>query len=1005
MKLLTLLLSRRRLILTMPVLLALTGVLAWETMPRQEDPRLPERWAFLTVPFPGAPVEDVERLVLDPIEKALAEIDEIVRIESTVRVGVAISEIELAGDINEPDRTWDRVRRVLERTRNDLPKGVGPFDLNDDVVTPESIVLAVTGDTDLLDLTEIAERLKRDLLADPDVKRIRIVGDPGEQVVVQLDDAVARRVALNHRTLAVQLANRNTDQPTGSLRISDKAVSLRLPTEFRSIAEIEDTPLLLSTGASVPLQSVAHVRRLPQEPPVGAMRFNGVASIGLAISPKKSIDIVRFGESIRARVDRLRKDLPNLSINEAMFQPDRVAARISHLGRTLAMGIAIVAAVLFATMGIRMGFVVITIIPLTTLSSLAIYAASGGILHQLSIAALVISLGLVVDNAIVVAENVKRQIDQGIEAGAAARQSVRELVIPLAAATGTTLAAFVPMYLSKGNTADFVRAIPIVVMMSLTVSYLFAMLVTPVLSQILLRRSETRRSWFTIDLSGRLAGASVKHPRLILLAGGIAIILCVVSASRVEQQLFPAAHRNQTIVTLELPESAHISASDCAASQLEKALLEIDYVRSVTTFVGHAAPLFYYNINRHPRSSHFAQLVVSTMDYPSLAPVISFIREVVGREIPEATLSVRKLEQGTPVDAPIEIRLYGQTLSALQTAAETVLASLRDIPGTVDVHHDLGLGTPVLNFQINDAVAARYDISRRDIALALLSRSNGFAVGQYRAGMNPVPVVIRSSEGEEFPVSQLAAIDIPSGSGMPVPLAQLGRLGIEWKPGAIHHRNRRLMTTVASHLEEGVTSDSILRQFRRGSHHLNLPEGTEIEFGGEAEGSRSANVELFRYVPVGILLLFFCLLAEFNSFRRMGIILITAPLAAVGIIPGLILSGQPFGFMSTLGVLALVGIVVNNAIVLLDVVERLRGEGATIDQALIGAVRLRIRSILLTTITTIAGLLPLALSGTELWPPMAWAMISGLSASTLLTLMVVPALYRLVFSDPQAAGA
>lgn len=999
MTLLAALLSRPRIVLGLPTLLALAGVLASQTMPRQEDPRLPARWAFLTTPFEGASAEQVERLVLEPLEKRLAEVENVTRIESTARTEVAVTEIELSGDVYDSDGAWDEVRRALEDARRDFPEGVGAFDLNDDVVTPESIVLALTGRTGLLSLLEAAERLKRELLSIPSIKRIRIVGDPGQEVVVRLDDAAARQVALDRGLLARQLTNRNTIQSAGALHLSDRRVGLRMHSDFRSIAEIGRMPLLLSTGASIPLESIADIRKEPREPPRELMRFDGTSAVGLAVSPRRRVDVVRLGEEVRSRIDELRGRYPQLSIHEAMFQPDRVATRFRQLGAALLIGIAVLAGVLFATMGARMGLVVTAIIPLVTFSSLALYAAGGGILHQLSIAALVISLGLIVDTAIVVTEGIQRHIDAGAESDAAARRTVRELAAPLGASTATTLAAFIPMYLSRGTSADFVRAIPVVVMTSLAVSYVFGLSVTPALARTLLKRRESSGPAITRAIAGKLAALGTEHPRAVLLTAAVMIALCAAGALGVEQRFFPAADRDQLIVTLELPEGAHISASDRATRRLEQALQENPDVESISSFVGRATPLFYYNINRHPSSPHFAQIVVRTSGLAALEPVAAFVRRFAGLEIPEASVSVRRLAQGMPIDAPIEIRLYGPDRPSLQDAAETVLRALREVPGTADVRHDLGVGVPSLRFTVNDAVASRYGIKRGDIAQALLSTSNGFAAGQYRAGIDPVPIVVRSPEGESLPASRLMGIDVVGADGTPVPLAQLANLDVEWRPSATHRRNRQRVVTVASNLEGDATSARVLRRVRRAIGELELPQGTRIEFGGEAEGSAAATGELLRHLPVGLLLLLFFLLAEFNSFRRLGIILASVALASVGIIPGLLLSGRPFGFMSILGTLALVGIVVNNAIVLLDVVERRRAGGDPVAQALRVAVHLRIRPILLTTATTITGLLPLALSGTELWPPMAWAMISGLTASALLTLVVVPALYQLVFRD------
>jgi len=989
-----------RLVLSLAVLLACGGVVAWITMPCQEDPRVASRWAFLTVPFPGAPVDQVERLIADPLEQALAEIEEIERLELTVREGVAVAEIELSGHVYDTDRAWDRVRRILGVPYLQLPSGAGPIELEDDVVSPESVVLALTGGRDHLERLAAARQLKRDLLFVPDIKRIRIVGDSGEEIEILADDSALRRMRLDYGVLASQLALRNEPQPVGTLAFGDRRVSVSVHGDFESIDEIEHTSVFLPSGSAVPLGSIASVRRRTREPLSRLMRLDGLPAVGLAVTPVPKIDIVRFGRTLRERVEALRSVYPHISIHEAMFQPDHVAARVAHLGTALAIGIAVVAGILLLAMGPRVGAVIAATIPLVVFTALACYAAGGGILHQLSISGLVIAVGLIVDNAIVVAENIQREIDLGQDAEVAAWRSVRDLAFPLGAATATTVAAFVPMYLARGSTADFVRALPIIVISSLVVSYLFAIAVTPVLCRMFLRpRRRSERTGLAL-IGSRIARFATARPRRVLLGTLVAIGLCAIGAQHVDKRFFPASGRSQVIVTLQLPEGSDLLMTDASARRFEQALLKQQHVRSVATFVGEAAPLFYYNLNRHPSSPHLAQLVVGTEDRDGVAPLITFARGFARTELPQASTAVSRLQQGLPIDAPIEIRVYGPGLRELSHAADLVLATLRKIPGTVDQYHDLGVGTPTLRFQVNDAAAGRYGLERRHLTRALLARSGGVPVGQYRGGEDPVPIVIRSPNRAS--AAGLTAVEIATEGGTSVPVGQIATSGIDWLPGAIHRHNRRPVTTVSSHLEDGFTSQAVLRRFRARLAASELPPRTSIEYGGEAEGSSTANRQLFQMLPFGALLLLCVLLAEFRSFRRVGIILVTVPLAAAGIVPGLLLFGQPFGFMSILGAVSLTGIVVNNAILLLDVVDRQRRAGQSVSEALVAGVALRIRPVLLTTVTTIAGLLPLALSGTELWPPMALAIISGLSASTLLTLIVVPSLYWMAFSRESA---
>lgn len=991
-------LSRQRLILSVALLLALTGALAWLTMPRQEDPKLPERWGLVTAVFPGADPETIERLVLEPLEENLFEVPEVDHVTATVRTGFVVAEVQLDQTIYDVDAAWDEVRRALDRAREDFPEGVSEPALDDEVMDTESIVVAISGSSDPLELSHAADRLEHRLLLLPGVKKVHVAGDPDEQVTIELDDATARRLGVGPRDLAAALEARNTVLPGGSLRLAGQTAVLSPRTEFLSIEEIEATPVLLASGTSVPLASVARVRRSPAEPTPEMARANGVAAIVVSVVPEENLDLVDFGARVREEIAAAREDLAPLTVEEFFYQPGRVETRLSELGISLLTGMLIVAGILVAVMGVRLGLTVSSVIPLVAFSSLAVYAAGGGVLQQMSIAALVIALGMLVDNAIVVAESIQYRLDAGEPAGLAAQSTVRELAMPLLSATGTTLAAFVPMLISQGDVGDFTRAIPVVIMLTLAMSYVFAIFVTPSLGALVLRPSVSASRARRVESLGRAIGSfAVRRPLVVLGAVGGLVAASIVGASFVDRQFFPAADRNQLVVDIELPEGTPIEETDRATAIVERALLADPSVSKVAAFVGRNAPKFYYNLASVPSAPHFAQVAAETARLSDVPRIILDIRALAHAEIPEARVVPRLLEQGPPVVAPVEIRLYGDDLAELQLAAEAIVTQVREIPGTVDVRHDMGIGMPRMNVVVDDAEAARRGLSRADVALALYGRTRGLHAGQYRAGDDPVPIVVRSKEGEELPAERLATIDVAVPGGAPVPLSQIARSNVAWRPAAISHRDGRRIVLVLSQLETGVAYGKVTREVEERIAALELPESIRVELGGDASESSSANRALLSGLPLGVVLLLGFLLAEFNSFRRVLIVLVTIPLAATGVVPGLFLAGEPFGFMSLLGVIALVGIVVNNAIVLIDRVETQRAQGSALKDALVEAVGRRLMPILLTTGTTVAGLIPLALSPTSLWPPLAWAIISGLLASTLLTLAVVPALYLLFF--------
>ena len=990
-------LNRRRLILTVTALLWLTGAVMWMTMSRQEDPRLPEFWGQVIATFPGSDASTVEQLVLEPMEDALAEVDEVKITEATAFDEIAVLTVELWGDTTRFNDAWDEVREALETARREFPSGAGDPVLDEDQQDQDSIVLAVTGSSDRLALLNTARILKDALLTLNSVSKVHLIADPGEQVTIDLDDSAARRLGTNAVELSSQLAHRNRIIPGGSIQLGGKTVRLRPLSEFGSLQEIAQTPVTLYSGRAIPLSEIADVRMGPVEPARSRIRTDGEISVGLAVVPRKAVNLVEFGRDVRGIVENTSRNIAPHAIREVTFQPGRTERRLGDLTRSLATAMMIVAGVLITTMGLRLGLVVAAVVPLVTLSSLAIFAWGGGVLHQISIAAFVLALGMLVDNAIVVAENVQWRLDRGESGSSASVNAVKELFIPLAGATATTLAAFVPMLLSQGPTAAFTRSIPIIIMLTLTVSYLFAVFVTPVLSRMNLVASVSDREPWIEKLGYYLAKLSLRRSRTVVIGAVVLVFISLMLAGKVEQQFFPSSDRNQMVIDLKLDEGSHLDATDWASRTVEEALIARPDVRRASSFMGRSAPQFYYNLNRVPFSPHYAQIIVETRRASDLDPISAFVSRLANEKLPGIELISRKLEQGPPVQAPVEVRLYGDDFNDLHRAAVTVARELETIPGTRDIRHDLGPGAPSIRFRVDDAAAARYGLTRSHVANTLYGRTRGLAVGELYGDEDPIPVVVRSSAGERLPAESLETLDIQSLGQKPIPLSQVARLESAWSPAAIKHRNGRRIVTVSSQLNDGATFSQVLAKLTPRMPHLDIPETIEIAYGGDAEGSGDANNALMKTLPIGFLLLIGVLLAEFNSFRRVGLILMTVPLAAAGIVPGLLFGHQPFGFMSLLGVFALVGIVVNNAIVMMEVVENRRNHGATLDAALTEVVTRRIRPILLTTVTTIAGLLPLALSESTLWPPLASAMISGLIASTLLTLLVLPAAYRLVF--------
>jgi multidrug efflux pump subunit AcrB len=992
-------LQQWRLVLVVSLTMTLLGVLAVFSMARQEDPDLADNMGFIRAPLPGASAEDVERLVLEHVENALSHVDGIETIASEARQGVALINLELRPD-HDAEAEWDEIEQSLRGVQSLLPEGTPAPTLDRSLNETEGIILCLTG-AELISLHEAARSLRRTLIRDEDVARVELVGAPREAVVVRYADAAAKRLGVTGGDLAAQLQTKSTALPAGQVNVGDRTLAITHSSEFRSSDDVSATPFATASGQVVRLDNVAQVRREAIEERDARFYCNGSRAIGLAVVPRPNINIVDFGARFRAIVDESRDALNGIEINEVTFQPEFVASSLSGLSNALIGGCCTVAIVVMLFMGVRMGTLVSGLVPIVAAAALGFYFISGGVLHQVSIATLVLSLGMLVDNAIVMTEDMQRRIDLGIPPRDAAFDSVRTLWFPLLTATGTTIAAFVPMLLSEGPTANFTRALPVVMMITLTISLVFALSVTPILGIRWLRP----RKLGEVDmfkLLGHWVGAlAVRRRGLVLLVAAGLVAMTFARAGEVKQDFFPAAERPYVLVNIDLPDGTSIEHTDQTAQRLGAALAEDPRVAAISTLVGRATPRFYYNLLPRPDSPNFAQLVIEATQQAEVPGLMLDVRKVATEVIPSAVVIVRRLQQGPPSIAPLDIRVYASNRDVLYDSVEKVMAAARSDDSIRDVRHSMGTGAPTLHVTLDSNAIARRGGRDDQVVNSLLGASRGFSAGIVRDDDLLVPVIVQGKGGTAT-YGDLSSVQVRIQDGT-VPTDQVTSFDIRWRPATIEHRQRERMAHVFASLSEGVPFGEVLPRLRETIDELDLPPEVRVEIAGESEGSQKANQSLARTLPVGLLLLVAILLLQFNSFSRVGVVLLTVPLAAVGIIPGLLVAGQPFGFMALLGVCALVGIVVNNAILLIDTLAML--ERAGVPDPVARTVALRLRPVFLTTGTTIVGLIPLALSGSSLWPPLAWPVISGLISSTGLTLLVVPALCSLMRRQPPSETA
>lgn len=999
----------KRLILTVTVLLVINGVLAWFTTPQEEDPQLAPRDGIVTVVFPGATPKDMEHLIAKPVEDELAQVDAVKTVTTKLRTDFMFMQIKLRDTISSETETqaaWDKVQDALDRAGKKLPETAWKPELSKEIYDQDAVLLALSGTTDRLVLLDQARALKDRLQSIPSVKKIDQVAAPGEQLSVAFEHGKLTQHGVSLESLVRQLRGGNASIPSGYVRVGEKKVSVVTNSFYRSPDELARFPVILKSGDTIPLSEIAKISRTPSIPVSESMRHDGAPAMALGVVAQHNVNLQRFGEQVREAVAEFKAtpefQRAGLKIDEVSFQPHYVEERIKDIGLDLVKAIFLVGGVLMLMLGVRVGSIVAIQVPVVTAIAFGIFSYRGGVLNQISIAAFILAIGLLVDNVVVVVDGIQEKLDRGLSSLEAGEQTRKEYLVPLAAGTLTTVAAFMPILMAKGTVSDFTRAIGIVATIALLSSYAFCILVTPIVASGLLRKGKARQWHFVTPLGARLGSLVNRFPRLIVLVAVCLVVTAAMGFGLVKKQFFPFADRDLVIVDLQLPEGTHYKTTEAAAIRVESELRKDPRVLSVTTLVGRGVPPFYYNLPREPNAPHIAQLIVrakSTADAKRLkADQEAKLQELV----PFGTLMVKEIAQGPVIRAPIEVRVYSHDPRKLEEAAQKALAAVRSAGGVWKVRSTLGVGMMTYRLDVNDSAAGNYGITRAETSSVILASTRGIPVTTYRGGSDPYAISLTSKKGEESALEDVQSGYLANTRTESLAVRTLTSPNVEFTPAVLEHRDRVPVVYILGEIAPGSSENVATRNVTEKLAKLPPVEGARIQMGGANVESADANQAIFLALPVGLFLLLLSLMFEFNSFRRVGIILTTIPLCAVGAVPGLILSGSTFGFMTLLGFFTLAGTVIHNGIFLIDYIDHRVHDGVPIDVAITEGIQRRTRPIILTAVATIVELLPMTMSASTLWPPFAWAIISGLSVSTLMTLLVIPSIYKLAFEKAVA---
>ncbi|MFY9943483.1 MAG: efflux RND transporter permease subunit [Desulfobacterales bacterium] len=990
------------------------GIAAYQRSPRDYDPGFIIRAAQVVTYFPGASPERVELLVTDKLEKAIQEIPELDFIKSQSKTGLSIIRVEIQERYAAMRPIWDNLRRKVAAAAVQLPEGVvGPF-VNDEFGDVFGIVLGLTGEGfSYPELKAVADQIRDELLRIADVAKVELYGVQEERIFVEFNNARLAQLGLSPYQLMRILESRNIIIPGGDLVVGPERIVLEPSGNFDSVDDLRQTVISIPGRRELLfLEDIVDIRRGTVDPPRTLMHSSGAPSLGLAVSMRAGGNLIELGRAVRATLERLQGRYPHgIEIETLSFQPEEVDHKILNFRDNLLQSMGVVIAVMVVTLGLRTGLLVASLIPMTILMAVGLMYLLRIGLDQVSLAALIISLGMLVDNAIVMTESIMVQMAEGKPRVAAAVDSARELIVPLLTSSLTTAAAFLPIFLAKSSTGEYTAPLFKVVTLTLLSSWVLALTMTPMLCVEFLQVKPltTRFDSRIYRLYRFFLITSLKHRGLVIAFVALIFAAAITGARFLPVIFFPPSDRVYFKAELTLPAGTAIATTESVVGELEAFIRsrlmaasgDAKGVVSWATHIASGGPRFVLQHQPDPGTPESALMVITTPTPAAIGPVMDALDDYISRNFPDAELKMDRIENGPPIRHPVEFRLSGKDPLVLFEIAEEIKQRLRGLGGTRNIKDDWGQRIKKIVVDINQPRARRAGVTSRDIALSLQTDLSGFELSAYREDDKVIPIVLRSVAADRQDIGRLESLNVyAQTTGRSVPLKQVADITLVWQYGEIVRRNRLKTVTVSADLTPGVTASAITRQIVPwlDAQAPAWPVGYRYELGGEAETSEKANASIRDQVPVAAFIILLLLVTQFNSLRRTLIIMVTIPLGFIGVIIGLFAARLYFGFMTLLGIISLAGIVVNNAIVML---ERIRLEhevnGLAPQQAILEAGQRRLRPILLTTATTVFGLLPLYLWGGEMWAPLTVAIMSGLIFATALSLVVVPVLYALLF--------
>ena len=1006
-------LRHRTLVAYLIVVLMLAGVISYLRLGRAEDPDFTFKAMVVRTLWPGATAHEVELQVTERIEKRLQDVPWVDVVRSQTRAGDSLITILLKDYTpkKEVPEAWYQVRKKIGDIRNTLPQGVvGPY-FNDEFGDTFISIFALTGDGfDLAALRREADRIARVLRQVPDVKKIELVGVQDEKIYIEISHTKLATLGLNPLAIFDALQKQNAMTPAGFYETPSARVRIRVSGDFASVDSIREIGIQ-ANGRLFRLGDIATVRRGFADPPTPRMRVQGQPAIGIAIAMNKGGDVIQLGERLHQATDRIQKELPlGIDLHVVADQPQIVRQSMDLFMSSLSEAVLIVLAVSFLSLGMRTGAVVALSIPLVLAISFLLMAAFGIDLQRISLGALVIALGLLVDDAIIAVEMMVVKMEQGWDRFRAATFAYTSTAFPMLTGTLITAIGFMPVGLAKSGAGEYTFSIFAVVSIALLVSWIVAVVFTPYLGYLLLDAEKLRRKpeqhgddRYATPFYRRvraLVESCLHHRWLVIAATVLAFVAALAGlALGVQKQFFPAASRPELLVDLWLPNGASLRATETQAAKVEQLLGTAEMAKSIkyyASYLGNGSPRFYLPLDQQLFNDNFAQFVITTHDIGAREDLKRRLQERFADSSGEWSglrTRVLRLENGPPIGFPVQFRVSGENLGELRRTAEEVAAVMRENPHLREVNFDWNEMSKVVRLDIDQDRARALGISSQELSAFLNSMLSGMTVTQMREGDQLIDVVARAPGDERARLAALAEINIHTAGGRYVPLAQLARIRYELEDGLIARRNRLPTVTVRADIRDGVQAPTVTSEInpQLDAIRASLPAGFAIEPGGATEESAKGENSIKAVMPMMLICVVTLLMIQLQNTGRTLLVLLTAPLGLIGVACALLAFAVPFGFVANLGVIALSGMIMRNAVILVDQIAQDEKAGKPAWEAVVGSTVRRFRPIMLTAAAAILAMIPLTRS--VFWGPMAVAIMGGLIVATLLTLLFLPALY------------